>query len=114
MLRFPVTFERVTDESAIDGDVAERGYISRGSLLREAVEAFGDVLHANGYVEANECPVTAPRWLTAYGAHEDGVSETRSLHFPDTVTPASRRRLARLLGCYGVPADTGFTLIRSA
>lgn len=114
MLRFPVTFERVTDESAKEADAAESGYISRGSVLREAVEAFRDVRYANGYVEANECPVTAPRWLTTYGEHVDGESESRSLHFPDTVTPSSRRRLARLLGCYGVPADTGFTPIRGA
>lgn len=113
MLRFPVTYERVTDESAVDGDAAERGYISRGSTLREAVEAFRDVRRANGYVEANECPVEAPRWLTSYGEHEDGVSESRSLHFPDTVTPASRRRLARLLDCYGVGPDCGFNPIHA-
>ena len=112
MLRFPVTFDTVTEDSAEIGDVAERGYISRGSTLREAVEAFCDVRAANGYVEANELPVEAPRWLTAYGDMEDGASETRSLHFPDSITPASRRRLARLLGCYGVGPNQGFNPLR--
>lgn len=111
-MRFAITYDVVTDESAEAGDVAERGYISRGSTLREAVEAFSDVRRANGYVEANECPVEAPRWLTAYGEHVEGRAETRSLHFPDSITPASRRRLARLLGCYGVQPDQGFCAIR--
>lgn len=112
-MRFAVTFDKVDEESAKQGDTCEDGFISRGSVLREAVAAFGDVRNANGYVEANECPAVAPRWLTAYGEAEDGVSETRSLHFPATVTPASRRRLARLLGCYGVPEDTGSPFIRA-
>lgn len=110
-MRFAVTFDRVTDESAARGDTAEAGFISRGSTLREAVEAFRDVRRANGYVEANEYPVADPRWLTAFGEHVEGLSETRSLHFPATVTPASRRRLARLLGCYGVEDDQGFNPI---
>lgn len=110
-MRFAVTYDLTTEESSAGGDVAEQGFISRGSTLREAVEALGDVRRANGYVEADQSPVTAPRWLTAYGEIEDGVSETRSLHIPDTVTPASRRRLARLLGCYGVQPDDGFNPI---
>lgn len=107
-MRFAVTFDRTDEASAASGEVAERGFISRGSVLREAVKALCDVRRANGYVEASESPVRAPRWLTAYGEAEDGVSETRSLHFPDTITPASRRRLARLLRCYGMADDTGF------
>lgn len=110
-MRFAVTYDKVDEESASRGDTCEAGFISRGSVLREAVEAFTDVRRSNGYVEANECPAVTPRWLTAFGESEDGVSETRSLHFPDTVTPASRRRLARLLGCYGIPADKGFNPI---
>lgn len=110
-MRFPVTFDKVTDESAARGDIAEAGFISRGSPLREAVEAFCDVRRANGYVEANESPVVSPRWLTAYGEHAEGETETRSLHFPATVTASSRRRLARLLGCYGLQGDAGFNLI---
>lgn len=110
-MRFAVTYDLTTEESSAQGDVAEQGFISRGSTLREAVAAFSDVRRANGYVEADQCPATSPRWLTAYGEVEDGVSETRSIHLPDTITPASRRRLARLLNCYGVQPDEGFNPI---
>lgn len=112
-MRFAVTYNKVDKESAKEGDTCEAGFISRGSVLREAVEAFRDVRHPTGYVEANECPAIAPRWLTTYGEPEDGVDETRAIHFPDTVTASSRRRLARLLGCYGVPEDKGFPFIRA-
>ena len=76
-ITFSVTYEIVTPESAEDGDFA---------------------------VEADECPVHAPRWITVTNGleYESGAFESRSLHIPESVTVASRMRLARYLGCYGV------------
>jgi hypothetical protein len=102
--RFNVTFETITPESAEHGDTATAGFIAEGVTLREAIEAVG---WGNGGCVADECPVTDPRSLTMYRVCEDYATaeiENRSLHFPESVTAASRVRIARMLGCYGVPA----------
>jgi hypothetical protein len=103
---FNVSFEIVTDESAEHGDAESRGFISEGVALREALD---DLFATNGNyssveaIEANEHPVDCPRWLTVYnGRDEYGEAESRSIHFPETMTAASRIRVARLIGCYGV------------
>ncbi len=102
MLHFNVTYEIITPESAEIGDADARGYVSEGVSLREALDNLGG--GAEG-IEANEHPVTDPRWITAYRVDEDyetGSIENRSLHFPDNMTPASKIRVCRLLGVYGV------------
>jgi hypothetical protein len=102
MPKFSVTYERYLphpdDEEVCEAD--ERGFVLEDVSLREAVKAVGYVC-----LEADEWPVHAPRWFTnhEYGNgtreyFEQGISETRSLHVPDGVTAASRRRIARLLG----------------
>lgn len=100
--RFSVTYETVTDESAEHGDAAARGYVLESCTLREAIDELGC-----GHVEADCYPVTlhtAPRWFTCYHGidYRTGNDESRALHVPDTITAASRLRLARLLRCYGV------------
>jgi hypothetical protein len=100
---FNVTYDIVTPESAEHGDLAESGFYAENVTLREAVDALYGMA-----TEADCCPVSVtypPRWLTNYEAGEDyatGAIESRSLHFDDSITPASRIRLARLMGCYGV------------
>lgn len=98
---FSVTFETITPESAEHGDTETAGFVSQGVGLREAIDDMGC---AGDHIEANEYPVTDPRWITAYRVSEDygtGETENRSLHFPDTMTAASKLRVCRLLGVYG-------------
>jgi len=100
--KFAVTYEIVTEESAQHGDAAARGYLLEDCTLREAVDTLGA-----GHIEADSYPVTlatAPRWFTCYHGidYRTGNDESRALHVPDSVTAASRLRLARLLRCYGV------------
>lgn len=131
MPEFTVTYEIVTPESAEYGDVAERGFVAIGNFaapihpvieakpytveahsmgLRDALELVRDTRTSRvdgvAGIEANEYPVTCPRWITVYNGmeYETGATESRSIHFPDHITPASRRRIARLMGCYGVAA----------
>lgn len=101
---FRVTYEIVTQESAEHGEADERGFISEGENLREAIaDARGTrTCHCDGVlsVEADEYPMRAPRSVTISNGMEflTGAYENRSLHIPDGITSASRRRIARLLG----------------
>lgn len=107
-MHFDVTYDIVTPESAEHGDVAERGFICKGVDLRTAFDAVLDtrtaVVDPIDCIEANEYPIVSPRWITVTNGVEyltDAV-ESRSLHFPDAMTAASRVRVARLLNCYGL------------
>ena len=96
-----VTFETITPESAENGDTASNGFVSENVTLRQAITDLG---YGGDGIEANEYPVTDPRWITAYRVNENYQTmetENRSLHFPDNMTPASKRRICRLLGVYG-------------
>lgn len=104
MTGFSVTFERYipTDDSEDVCEPDESGFEAEGVSLRDAIDYCGGL---RASYEANEHPVRAPRWFTNHDYnqgtreyYECGVTETRSLHIPDHVTPASRRRIARLLG----------------
>lgn len=102
-MRFAVTYEIITPESAEQGDAEERGYISQGVTLREAIQ---DV-HATRTsqvsgvecIEANDSNPANARWITVYNGSEylTGAHESRSLHMPDSLTGASRARLVRLV-----------------
>lgn len=96
MTTFLLTFERITPESAALGDVAESGVLYEGISLREAI----DEMDGAETIEANEYPLHSPRWVTAYGTHEDYLSGevgNISLHFPEHLTPSTRRRIVRLI-----------------
>ena len=97
MTAFMMTYEVITPSSAAHGDVEDAGILYPSITLREAL----DELSAAEHVEANEWPVTCPRWVTGYRTHEDhqsGEVGNLSLHFPEHLTPSTRRRIARLLG----------------
>lgn len=99
---FNVTYETITPESAEIGDFEDNGFVSENVSLRDAIDDLG---YGEGGVEANEWPVSDPRWITVYKTNEDygtGEIENRSLHFPDNMTAASKLRVCRLLGVYGV------------
>jgi len=118
---FRLTFEVVTDESAEFGDAARRGFVPRTLNiprrtympkrpaefgLREAVSFLKDRESA-GPVEADSCPLSLscpPRWFTYGGSMRIGERVSVSMHLPDSVTPSSAMRVARLVGCYGVRA----------
>jgi len=102
--RFSVTFEIVTQESAENGDAEERGYICEAEALRDALKDVhstrtNEVEGCNG-IECDSSPCVAPRWVTVSNGMEfrTGAYESRSLHIPQGVTPASARRIARLVG----------------
>lgn len=100
---FNVTYEIVTNESAENGDCAESGFIAENINLRDAVRLVTETKSshcAQECVECDEWPMRAPRWVTVYNGRNwsSGESENRSLHIPEGVTPASRRRIARLVG----------------
>jgi hypothetical protein len=101
---FSVTYSLVLPGSAEQGDFAECGDIARHVGLREAIqhvmETRTSAVDCVESIEADSWPCSRPRWLTvANGAEfETGAYESRSLHIPPHVTPASARRIARLLG----------------
>ena len=78
---FSQTYEIVTEESAQDGEAAERGYDWKNApeTFRELVERLkSDYCGA----EPSEYPSSNPRWITAYGEMdmEDGSCRSISLH----------------------------------
>lgn len=104
--RFSVTFEIVTQESSEAGEAAETGFItdSGPEPLRDALSAVtrtrtNEVEGITG-IECDSSPCVAPRWVTVSNGMEfrTGAYESRSLHIPEGVTPASARRIARLVG----------------
>jgi len=101
---FAITYETVTPESAEDGEAADRGWVVENASLSDC---YSDLYNAGAigcYVEADCYPVREPRWLTFYKVDENyatGAETSWSLHLPETLTPASRRRIARLFNCYG-------------
>ena len=103
-MTFSVSFEIVTYESAENGDAAERGVIDDALPLRDAInEVHRTRTNLVGGVEAIEAdswPAGRVRWVTVFNSaeYETGARESRTLHLPDTITPASSRRIARLVG----------------
>ena len=100
---FDITFETISPESAENVDFEETGFLHEGLSFREAM----DVLRwASGcHVEADCYPVRNPRWFTFYNAEENfatGSITNYALHIPEHITEASRRRIAKLVRCYGV------------
>ncbi len=96
MITFDVTYEIVTHESAEHGDAEERGFAAKGVRLREAISEIGHCAH-----QADCSPIAGARWYTNCEYDEDfrtGARESRSLHMPNSLTEASRMRIARLLG----------------
>ena len=93
MIKFNVCFERITQESAEQGDYDECGFLAESIGLREALDI------ANiGHAEPNDA--RRPRWFTFYGDMDslDGSFTNHSLHLPDGITAASALRIARLIG----------------
>ena len=100
MTSFAVTYEIITPESAERWDVEERGYVVCGVPLRDALRVMDAMPNDIMVTECDEYPIVAPRCVTHIGTMDylTGNAESRSLHMPASLTPATRRRIARLLG----------------
>jgi hypothetical protein len=120
--KFRMTYDLVTEESACHGDAAYKGFLPRSGnvprrnnmpakpalfTLRQAVDLLQDLPGRQGPIEADSCPVTSPRWLTATGRERESFTQgngdcvSLSLHLVD-VSPSSAYRIARLLRCHGI------------
>lgn len=98
--RFNVTFERITEESAMYGDAEERGFLETDSTLRDALAVIEQTACDVEVIEPSDSVITLARWFTWFcgaDANSGDVSNV-SLHLPDNVTPSSRKRIARLIG----------------
>ena len=95
MTGFNVTYQIVTEESAEQGDVAEAGFLAENVSFSEALSLVNSYAPhpGNSDVRAACCFTTEADIDYCTGEHE-----TRTIHLPETVTPASRGRIAALLG----------------
>jgi len=100
---FNVTYEIVTEASAEHGEAEERGFIVEGASLRDALQAVCETrtsfVDGVECIEANDSGIDHARWITVYNGmeYETGAHESRSLHMPEHLTAATRRRIYRLL-----------------
>jgi hypothetical protein len=103
-----VTYSIVSQESAVHGDSDEIGYIWENCTLRQALDSVFETRTSQvsgvEYIEANCYPCDDSRWFSVSNGMEfvTGDCEERSLHFPESITNASRKRLMRLAGAHGV------------
>lgn len=101
---FDVSYEIITEASAEDGEAESCGFVGEGLSLRDALDMVQQTesCHCSqSSIEASDSRITEARWITVYNSMDyiSGDYENRSLHMPDSLTPSSRRRVARLLGC---------------
>lgn len=124
-MKFSLTFNVVTEESAQHGDFARHGFLTRdGELpatkrhsyipkrpatfpLREAIEIMQRHNDGSGPIEADSYPISCtmpPRWFQTCNQHFDEYGENInvSLHLPDGISAHTAMRIARFLNCYGV------------
>jgi hypothetical protein len=100
---FNVTYEIVTEESASDGDSAESGFIAKNVPLRSAFDYVTQSRTSENSgvfcVESSDSNNRHARWVTVGFGMEylTGACESRSLHFPEKLTPSTRGRITRLL-----------------
>ena len=96
-MKFHVTYQIVTQESAEQGEAAERGFIDKDLDLRVSVDAVfrTRTLFVGGY-----STIYDGRSFTVDNGMEflTGAFESRTLHRTRGVTDASWARLCRLLG----------------
>jgi|SRR6267142_5822052 len=98
MVKFRVTYEVVTPESAEHGDADERGFVSPGNWHHDDVAEMS-LREACGLVSPRSME-DCGRWFSEIGERLDyqtGAAETRSLHPPKTITAASYGRLRRVM-----------------
>lgn len=111
MRGFSVTFERYLPHGDHE-DVCEPdeiGFIIEDVSLRDAVRFGLEYTRPDhsGACEPDCYPPHGVRWLSFYNWNDctreyfQGINESRSLHFPKTLTESSRARICRLFGASG-------------
>ena len=101
---FSVTYNIVSNEGDFEGDFNESGFVAENVRLRDAIGELFDTrtAHCGGVesIEPSDSDVGSARWFTVNNSTEylTGEHESRSLHVPDSISRASRIRLARLIG----------------
>lgn len=102
MQKFQVTYEIVTHESAESGEAAESGFIMPG-LWRFAADDPGPVeMDLRSALKLCRPTCDCGRWFADESPDIDyrtGAEETRAIHPPQNITPASYGRLKRLFNC---------------
>jgi len=95
--KYNVSYEIVTEGSAIYGDAAERGTISESNCLRDAIEDALGGRQSVLYVDPSDS--FNYRWITVHYDMDPltGESESRDLYFNTDVSISSRKRVAKLL-----------------
>ena len=100
---FSVTFEIVTPESVENGEAESLGFIGEDMPLREAIRYLFETRTSacDGIVDrgADCSDAQQARWFTVYNGMEfrTGAHENRSIHFPESMSSASRARLVNFL-----------------
>lgn len=99
-IRYDVTYEIITPESAEEGDVDERGYEHKG-LTADSVTDMVRTLRNDGATEASSSHWHKGLWYTAYGDQDyrDGSTTNRSFHI--RAPEAVQRLIARAMGVRG-------------
>lgn len=102
--RFTVTYGIVTPESAEAGDYAESGFLCplgypvAALIGKETPGVHMRLSEAVALATPDSC---AGRWLYESDGRQNfqtGATETRAIHPPGNITPASYARLKRALG----------------
>jgi len=97
---FNVTYDIVTPESSEHGDYAESGFIAESATLRHAITELHQTrtckVDGVSAIETDSIPCSVR--IINGTEFETGAVESRTLHIPCTVSAASARRIARLLG----------------
>lgn len=113
--RFRMTYDIVTEASAESGSTAHHGFLPRSGVaplyrdnfpanpalftLRQAYDIMFEGAGGSGPIEADSYPCAVPRWFTRQQT-EDWARPcvSISLHLPDEISDASKRRVARAFG----------------
>lgn len=106
MVKFQVTYDIVTEESARDGDTAESGFMLPGNWHIDIDTALADTAGEYGMSLRKALNLVCPQenagyWFTELNERIDyrtGDRETRAPHPPKGITVASYARLCRLFG----------------
>lgn len=98
-----VTYSKVTEESAAEGDFSETGFRCEECTLRDAITGWqaylSEDIDETESIEPSEYPPTSGRWWISVNGRnwKTGESVTNSLHFPEHISNASRLRVLHLL-----------------
>lgn len=110
-----MTYDIVTEASAAAGDTAYRGFLPRTGTaplnrdnfprnpslftLRQAYDIMFEGVGGSSPIEADSYPCAVPRWFTRQQTEDwERPYVSVSLHLPDEISDASKRRVARAFG----------------